>query len=131
MFVKNSHHILERIENYPIFSSLIRIAFITPVCPGREVTRAKPLDVSIFVCAQIQYAFKFGRSNINDNARSIWNKDDSTMNFPDWHTHLSQHLIGFLFRFVRATLKQEKALLDMIKENVPIEEIAETLRCNL
>mgnify|MGYP001140265306 CR=1 FL=1 len=29
------------------------------------------------------------------------------------------------------TLKQEKALLDMIKENKPIEEIAETLRYNL
>lgn len=26
------------------------------------------------------------------------------------------------------TVEQEKALLDMIKENVPIEEIAETLR---
>ena len=29
------------------------------------------------------------------------------------------------------TVEQEKALLDMIKENMPIEEIAETLRYNL
>jgi len=32
---------------------------------------------------------------------------------------------------MRWTVEQEKALLDMIKENKPIEEIAETLSYNL